>query len=89
MPMKKQWEHLVVKLFTIFWISPASTSCVGFGIRSFRETGSLVIIDDFLALFDRVVYRLVEDVGVLLSARVSEGVVLLEFDGTGHGFLTA
>ena len=78
-----------MKLFTIFWISPASTSCVGFGIRNSGETGSSVIIDDFLALFDGVVCRLVEGVGVLLSARVSEGVVLLESDGTGRGFLTA
>ena len=41
--MKKQCRHFVVKVFTIFWISSTSTTCLGFDIRSLGETGSSII----------------------------------------------
>ena len=88
LPMKKQWKHLVVKLFTILWISPASTSCPGFGMRNLEEIGSSIITDDSLAFLDGVVCRLAEGVGVSLSDSVFEGVVRFQTADTNCGFLT-
>ena len=87
-PMKKQWEHLVVKLFTILCNSPVSTSSPGFGMRSSGDAASSVITDVSRVLFEGVDWRLPDGVGVSLTAGVAVGVVLLESDGTGRGFLT-
>lgn len=61
---EKKWEHLVMKLFTICWISFASTSCPSFGMRNSKEPGSSVITDDTLVFFDGVVLRLVEGISI-------------------------
>src|ERR1700737_3045561 len=96
LPMKKQCRHFVSKLSLIFCISPASTSWPGFGICSSGETGSVVMTEDSLALFDGVICRLPDGVvcrlsdggGVSLSAGVLGVLVRLESTGTGRGFLT-
>ena len=96
LPMKKQWRHFVSKLSLIFWIFLASTSWPSLGIYNSGKTGSSVITDESLSLFDRVVCRLAdgvvcrlaEGIGVLLSAGVEVVLVLLESAGTSRGFLT-
>ena len=86
-PMKKQWEHLVVKLSTILWISAVFTSSPGFGIFSSGDTASTVKAEDSLLLLEGVVWRLEDGVGVPLSAGVAVVLVLRESAGTARGFL--
>ena len=69
--MKKHWEQFVVKLFTIFCIYRASTSCPGFGMRSSGDIGSSVMTNNFLALLDGVISWLFGRVGVSLPFGVS------------------
>ena len=86
--MKKQSRHLAEKVSLIRWISSASTSSPGLGIRSSGDRGSSVITEDSRGLLDGVVCLLPDGVGVPLSAGVADGVALLESAGTGLGFLT-
>lgn len=69
---------MVIKLFMIFWIFGASTSCQRFCMRNFEETSSSTITDDFLPFFDVVIYLLFDDIGVSLSTGVAIRVFLLE-----------
>jgi hypothetical protein len=50
MPMKKPYEHLVVKLFTSFGISNASTFYLGFGMCNFGEIDSGALIVRFASI---------------------------------------
>lgn len=49
-----------------------------FGMHSSGETGLSMITHDYLVLFDGVLWRLVEGVGVSLSTSVSKGVDLFD-----------
>lgn len=87
MPMKKQCRHFVMKVFIIFQIYEAFTSCLSLGICSSKETNSLVIFEVFLVLFDMVLCLLLVGICTPLSLGASMIEVILNSIGIAHGFL--